>query len=217
MQVATCIGSKRVLAPNATGTAEVSAAFKQRAGDWRPTFEMMSAAAELPEPDDVLLAQNGDSAAFERLYRLQAGQVYALALRLTGNRERALDLTQDSFVRAWERLESFRGESAFGSWLHRLTVNVFLNQTRADTRRQSRVDFLDDDTDAPTAGSDPVGRIDLETAIARLPRGARVAFVLHEIEGFSHEEIAVTLGLAPPTVRSHVFRARRLLMEMLDR
>ncbi len=217
MQVVTCIGSKRVLALNATATAEVSPAFKQRPDGWSPTFEMMSAAAELPEPDDVLLAQRGDSAAFERLYRLQAGQVYALALRLTGDRERALDLTQDAFVRAWERLESFRGESAFGSWLHRLTINVFLNQTRADTRRQSRVDFLDDDTDAPAAETDPAGRIDLETAIAKLPQGARVAFVLHEIEGFSHEEIAVTLGLAAPTVRSHVFRARRLLMEMLDR
>jgi RNA polymerase sigma-70 factor (ECF subfamily) len=217
MQVATCIGSKRVLAQNATGTAEVSRVVKQRAGGGSPTFEMMSAAAELPEPDDVLLAQRGDSAAFERLYRLQAAQVYALALRLTGNRERALDLTQDSFVRAWERLESFRGESAFGSWLHRLTVNVFLNQTRADTRRQARVDFLDDDTDAPLPELDSAGRIDLETAIAKLPRGARVAFVLHEIEGYSHDEIAVTLGLAAPTVRSHLFRARRLLMEMLDR
>ena len=217
MQVATCIESKRVLAPNATGVLEVSAAVKQRTTGRRPTFEMMSAAAELPEPDDVLLAQRGDSAAFERLYRLQAGQVYALALRLTGSRESALELTQDAFVRAWERLGSFRGESAFGSWLHRLTLNLFLNQTRADTRRVSRVDVLEDETDAPVAESDPAMRMDLEAAIAKLPRGARVAFVLHEIEGFSHEEIAVTLGLAAPTVRSHVFRARRLLMEMLDR
>lgn len=217
MQVATCIESKRVLAPNATGAREVSAGVKQRATGRRPTFEMMSAAAEIPEPDDVLLAQRGDSAAFERLYRLQAGQVYALALRLTGAREPALELTQDAFVRAWERLESFRRESAFGTWLHRLTLNVFLNQTRADTRRRNRVDVLDDETDAPVVGTDPAERMDLEAAISKLPRGARVAFVLHEIEGFSHEEIAATLGLAAPTVRSHVFRARRLLMEMLDR
>jgi RNA polymerase sigma-70 factor (ECF subfamily) len=181
---------------------------------------MMSAAAELPPPDDVRLAQSGDTMAFERLYRQQSGPVYALALRLTGNRDKALDLTQDAFVRAWERLASFRGESAFGSWLHRLTVNVFLNQARSDSRRRNREDLLEDGDDAESVaqiGTDPAHRLDLETAIAKLPHGARTAFVLHDIEGFSHEEIAVTLGLATATIRSHVFRARHLLMEILDR
>lgn len=181
---------------------------------------MMNAAAELPQSDDVRLAQGGDTAAFERLYRLQAGQVYALALRLTGNKHDALELMQDAFVRAWERLASFRGESAFGSWLHRLTVNVFLNQARTESRRRSREDLLDDGDDAENVaqgGTDPAHRLDLEAAIAKLPRGARTAFVLHDIEGFNHEEIAATLGLATATVRSHVFRARHLLMELLDR
>jgi RNA polymerase sigma-70 factor (ECF subfamily) len=181
---------------------------------------MMNAAAEIPEPDDVRLAQDGDAAAFERLYRSQSGRIHALALRLTGNRESALDLTQDAFVRAWERLGSFRGESAFGSWLHRLTVNVYLNQARADSRRRNRVDTFEDGDEGESVAtdeSDPGERLDLESAIAKLPRNARVAFVLHEIEGFSHDEIAATLGIAAPTVRSHVFRARHLLMETLER
>jgi RNA polymerase sigma-70 factor (ECF subfamily) len=181
---------------------------------------MMSAAAKLPQADDIRLAQEGDSAAFERLYRVQSGQVYALALRLTGNRDSALDLVQDAFVRAWERLASFRGESAFGSWLHRLTVNVYLNQSRSDSRRRTREDILDDANEADNiaqVASDPSHRLDLESAIARLPQGARTAFVLHDVEGFSHDEIAATLGLATATVRSHVFRARHLLMEILER
>lgn len=180
----------------------------------------MNAVAEDSQPDDVRLAQGGDTAAFERLYRQQAGPVYALALRLTGNRDGALDLMQDAFVRAWERLASFRGESAFGSWLHRLTVNVFLNQSRTESRRRAREDILDDGGDADhvaQVGTDPAHRLDLETAISKLPRSARIAFVLHEIEGFSHDEIAATLGLAAATVRSHVFRARHLLMEILER
>jgi RNA polymerase sigma-70 factor (ECF subfamily) len=127
---------------------------------------------------------------------------------------------QDAFVRAWERLASFRGESAFGSWLHRLTVNVFLNQARTESRRRSLEDLLEDGDggeNVAQGGTDPAHRLDLESAIAKLPQGARTAFVLHDVEGFSHEEIAATLGLAAATVRSHVFRARHLLMEILDR
>jgi RNA polymerase sigma-70 factor (ECF subfamily) len=205
-------------APRRTGI--LASSVKQRVPRRHHTFDMMSAAAEAPEPDDVRLAQGGDTAAFERMYRLQSGAVYALALRLTGNRERALELMQDSFVRAWERLASFRGESAFASWLHRLTVNVFLNQARSDSRRRSLMDITEDGSDAgdvAVLGTDPAERLDLESAIATLPRNARIAFVLHEIEGFSHEEIAATLGVAAATVRSHVFRARHLLMEYLER
>lgn len=181
---------------------------------------MMNAAAALPQSDDVRLAQGGDAAAFERLYRIQAGPVYGLSLRLTGNREDALELMQDAFVRAWERLGSFRGESAFGSWLHRLTVNVFLNRLREESRRATKVDFLEDVNGADLVaqvGTDPALRLDLETAVGALPRGARLAFVLHDVEGFSYDEIAVTLGVATATVRSHVFRARHLLMEILER
>lgn len=168
---------------------------------------------------DVEAAQRGDVAAFERLYHANAGRVMALCLRLVGNRPAAEELMQDAFVRAWERLPSFRGESAFPTWLHRVTVNVFLHQARAARRRDAREEQSDDPGALPAAAilGDPGDRMDLERAIARLPEGARTAFVLHEIEGYRHEEIAALSGIAPATVRAQLHRARRLLMEALDR
>ena len=127
---------------------------------------------------------------------------------------------QDVFVRAWERLGSFRGENAFGTWLHRVTMNVFLVAERGDRRRLARVESTDMLVDLPVAiagAGDPGDRIDLERAIAALPEGARMAFVLHEVEGYKHEEIAAMAGIAPATVRAQLHRARRLLMEALDR
>ncbi|HVT38396.1 MAG TPA: RNA polymerase sigma factor [Gemmatimonadaceae bacterium] len=169
---------------------------------------------------DVRQAQRGDVAAFERLYRAHAGRVMAICLRLSGERRRAEELMQDVFVKAWERLGSFRGESAFGTWLHRVTINVFLAAERADMRRLARVGLSEDLDELPVAGfgtSDPGDRIDLERAIATLPRGARTAFVLHDVEGYKHDEIAAMSGIAPATVRAQLHRARRLLMEALDR
>ena len=127
---------------------------------------------------------------------------------------------QDAFVKAWERLRSFRGESAFGTWLHRVTVNVFLTNERGDSRRLAHEGPVDDLDELPVAtfgGGDPGDRIDLERAIAALPPGARTAFVLHDVEGYKHEEIAALSGIAPATVRAQLHRARRLLMEALDR
>lgn len=170
--------------------------------------------------DDVQRAQSGDVAAFERLYRTHVGRVTALCLRLTGDRQRAEELMQDTFVRAWEKLGSFRGESAFATWLHRVGVNAFLYSERGDRRRLARIEPVDDleTLGAPSVGdSDPGDRMDLERAIAALPTGARMAFVLHEVEGYKHEEIAAMTGIAPATVRAQLFRARRLLMEALDR
>jgi RNA polymerase sigma-70 factor (ECF subfamily) len=144
----------------------------------------------------------------------------AICLRLSGERRRAEELMQDAFVKAWERLSSFRGESAFGTWLHRVTVNVFLVAERGDTRRLARVGLSEDLDELPVASfgtSDPGDRIDLERAIAGLPRGARTAFVLHDVEGYKHDEIAAMSGIAPATVRAQLHRARRLLMEALDR
>jgi len=155
--------------------------------------------------------------AFERLYQQHAGRVNALCRRLDVNR--ADELMQDVFVRAWEKLESFRGESSLDSWLHRVTVNVFLAADRGDRRRRAHEDIADDDTyehTANTASSDPGDRIDLERAIAALPQGARVAFVLHDIEGYSYEEIAAMSGIAAATVRVQLHRARRHLMEALQ-
>lgn len=179
-------------------------------------------ANDLPVPSDdvVRRAQQGDVDAFERLYREHAPAVHALARRMLGNESAARETVQDVFVRAWERLGSFRGESAFGTWLHRVGVNVILNQLRVARRDVGR--FTDDEPDdgAPVAGPPDSGidaRIDLDAAITRLPAGARIVFVLHDIEGYAHDEIAQMLGLAPGTIRAHLWRARRQLMRYLDR
>jgi RNA polymerase sigma-70 factor (ECF subfamily) len=164
-------------------------------------------------------AQGGDVEAFERLYRAHAGRVRAICLRLCADSQRAEEAAQDAWVRAWERLSSWRGDAAFGTWLHRLTVNVVLQSFRAERRRLSRVSLSGDeeDVDAPARSSEPGEAVDLERAIARLPRGARMAFVLHDVEGYQHSEIASMTGLAEGTLRAQLCRARRLLMEMLER
>jgi RNA polymerase sigma-70 factor (ECF subfamily) len=169
--------------------------------------------------DPVRLAQQGDHAAFEQLYRLHAGRVYALCLRLAGDDAEAKRLTQDVFVRAWERLGTFRAESAFSSWLHRLAVNVVLADRRAAGRRYRRVVT---EADAPAyEGPDPAvwtpERLDLEQAIASLPPGARAVFVLYHIEGYSHEEIATLTGIASGTSKAQLHRARQLLRKALER
>ena len=169
--------------------------------------------------DPVRLAQLGDQDAFEQLYRLHAGRVYALCLRLAGDAVEARRLTQDVFVRAWERLGLFRGESAFSSWLHRLAVNVVLADRRAAGRRLRRVVTA---ADAPAhegaAREDRTPeRLDLERAIAGLPAGARAVFVLYDIEGYGHEEIAALTGIAVGTSKAQLHRARRLLREALER
>ena len=168
---------------------------------------------------DVALAQKGDVDAFERLYRAHVGRVTALCLRLSGDRQAAEELMQDVFVRAWERLPAFRGESALSTWLHRVAVNVFLHQKRSSKRRGAHEETREDIAELPVAmvSDDPGDRMDLERAIARLPAGARTAFVMHDIEGYKHEEIATLSGIAPATVRAQLHRARRLLMEALNR
>ena len=166
--------------------------------------------------DLVRRAQGGDHAAFAELYRLHVGRVYALCLRLTGDPAAAEDRTQDVFVRAWGKLASFRGESAFGSWLHRLAVNVVLNERRTSGRRERRVASVADPEGA--GGEVPVAlNIDLEQAIATLPDGAREVFVLFDIEGYGHAEIARLVGIAEGTSKAQLFRARRLLREKLER
>jgi RNA polymerase sigma-70 factor (ECF subfamily) len=184
----------------------------------RPPVTANDVSVPLAE-DVVRRAQQGDVDAFERLYRAHAPAIHALARRMLGNDSAAREMVQDIFVRAWERLGSFRGESAFGTWLHRLGVNVILNQLRITRRDVAR--FTDDEPDgrapgaaAPSSGVDE--RIDLDAAIARLPAGARTVFVLHDIEGYAHDEIAQMLGLAPGTIRAQLWRARRQLMRHLD-
>jgi RNA polymerase sigma-70 factor (ECF subfamily) len=191
-----------------------------------PAARMVSTLpTSVPESEDALvsLARRGDVEAFASLYRLHGGRVHALCLRLAGDEARAAELTQDVFVLAWEALPRFRGDAAFGSWLHRIAVNASLMATRSDRRRQARVALTEDlaaGGEVPTgsvAPRDVESAVDLERALRALPPGARAAFVLHEIEGFTHEEIARATGTAPGTVRAQLFRARKLLMEALDR
>ena len=163
-------------------------------------------------------AASDDPDAFEMVYRAHGAEVYAVCLRMSGDSLAAQELVQDVFVRAWERRGSFRGESAFGTWLHRLAVNVVLERFRADTRRWARVE-LHADLSASSAESRGVAsddQLDLESSLSRLPHGARVAFVLHHVEGYSYEEIAELTQLAAGTIRAHVYHARQLLMRMLS-
>jgi RNA polymerase sigma-70 factor (ECF subfamily) len=167
----------------------------------------------------VQAAQRGDVAAFERLYRSTARLVYALCLRMTGEAGRAEELTQDVFVRAWQKLATFRGESAFATWLTRLAVNVVLSERRERRRRDERFRLSDDLESLPVRAPapSPGTAVDLDRAIAGLPAGARRVFVLHDVEGWGHGEIARATGLAVGTCKSHLHRARLLLREALQR
>ncbi len=157
--------------------------------------------------------------AFEQVYRENVGRVYALCLRLTADPSRAEELTQDVFVKAWQKLDSFRGESALSSWLHRIAVNTAFQSQRSEKRREARIRPEGGLSMHSAAGAiDTTGlRMDLEKAIAGLPYGARSVFVLHDIEGYKHAEIAELTGQAVGTLKAQLHRARRLLREALDR
>jgi len=170
--------------------------------------------------DSIRRAQAGDVNAFELLYREHAGRIYALCLRLqAGDSADATELMQDVFIKAWRRLATFRGDCAFSSWLHRLTVNTMLENTRTDRRRVARVLPMDDTSLLPGAArsSGVELKMDMEDAIASLPKGARLAFVLHDVEGYQHQEIAEQLSVSVGTVKAQLHRARRLLRERLER
>jgi len=148
------------------------------------------------------------------------GRVYAVCLRMCADQQEAERLAQDVFVRVWQRLGSFRGESQFASWLHRLTVNVVLEDSRAARRRTARAQNVEDpafhERPGKDSASDSDARMDLERAIASLPPGARQALVLHDVEGYKHEEIAQLLGTAVGTVKAQLHRARRLMRDRLE-
>jgi RNA polymerase sigma-70 factor (ECF subfamily) len=179
-----------------------------------------------PAADDVRAAREGDTEAFTRLYESHVAPLFALCVGLTGDRQAATELVQDSFVRAWEALSGFRGDSSFGTWLHRIAVNLMLTDARSFRRRALRVaieaDLGGDGTSSPlenvqAAPSDSALRLDIAQAVSRLPAGARAVFVLHDIAGYPHADIARQLGIAEGTCKAHLFRARRLLRGMLDR
>jgi RNA polymerase sigma-70 factor (ECF subfamily) len=172
-----------------------------------------------PDPDavDATLAASGDASAFERLYRNHVNRVYGLIRRML-NDDDADEVAQDVFVRAWQKLGTFRGEAAFGTWLHRLAVNVILARREALGTRRKR--YLESDAVLemiPARKAGPEIAMDFETAMARLPDGAREVFVLHDVEGYRHEEIAEMLGLATGTSKSQLHRARMALRQHLGR
>jgi RNA polymerase sigma-70 factor (ECF subfamily) len=162
-------------------------------------------------------AQNGDLRAFEHLYRENERKVFALCLRLSSDAALAEELTQEVFVRVWRKLGSFRGESAFSSWLYPLTVNVALSERRSRRRRDARIVATDDPASLERSPGTPRPEegFDLQKAMAALPPRARAVFVLHDVEGRTHDEIAAMLDLAPGTSKAQLFRARRLLREAL--
>ena len=174
--------------------------------------------------DLVARARDGDEDAFGSLYRAHAGRVYALCLRLEADAARAEELTQDVFVHAWERLATFRGESAFGTWLHRLAVNVVLMHLRKKGLPEvSLEESMEPQEDGPKkdigardnvlAGS--IDRVNLERAIESLPPGYRIIFVLHDIEGYEHNEIAEMMGCSIGNSKSQLHKARMKLRDLL--
>jgi RNA polymerase sigma factor (sigma-70 family) len=169
----------------------------------------------------VSRARTGDVAAFESLYRRHRDRIYALCWRLGGcDHGLAEDLLQEAFVRAWKKLDSFRGDSRFGTWLHRLSVNVALSDRRTRVRRTRWEVPMDETIDRAAAGQRDVNagsRMDLERAIAVLPQRARAVLVLHDVEGYRHAEIARLTGMAVGSSKAQLHRARKLLRKELER
>lgn len=165
----------------------------------------------------VSRARDGDLEAFEALYRRHVGRTYALALRMTADAREAEKVTQDVWVRVWEKLDTFRDRSAFTTWLHRVARNRILDHLRRRKRRSDRAVPLDDASVlSRSVRAEPVeDRLDLERAVAALPEGARTMFVLHEVEGLKCREVAEVTGTAVGTVKAQLHRARKLLREAL--
>src|SRR6195256_1307750 len=165
---------------------------------------------------DVALAAGGDQSAFERLYRTHVARIHTLTRRMLSSQE-ADEVTQDIFVRTWQKLGQFRGESAFSTWLHRLAVNVVIEKRRSFAIQRER---MSDDAGALDLLTVPAARADLtvdfEHAIDQLPPGAREIFVLHDVEGYKHREIAVMLDIATGTSKRQLHRARMLMRRHLE-
>jgi len=165
--------------------------------------------------DDVARAAAGDVSAFERIYHEHLPRVHSLVRRMAGGRDTD-ELTQDVFVRAWQKLGSFRGDAAFSTWLHRLAVNVIIERFRTEATRRQRMRDGDDifDTIAGPVRSRDLS-MDFETALSKLPDGAREIFVLHDVEGYKHQEIAGLLDISAGTSKAQLHRARMMLRRHL--
>ena len=185
-----------------------------------------TAVPAVQRPAEMALVQRcrrGDLGAFEELYRTHAAKLYGLVLRMVGNPADAEDLLQEIFLSAHRKLESFRGESALGTWLYRLATNQCLDHLRSRAARTGQVtDTLDDELGLPAPGGrgiaeQTVTKMDLERALAQLPEGCRAAFLLHDVQGLEHREVADALGIAEGTSKSQVHKARLRLRAILSR
>ena len=184
----------------------------------------MQQVADEPDPDQewrlVERARSGDRAAFEQLYKRHCGRIHALVWRLCGgDNALAEDLVQDAFIRAWNKLELFEGNSAFGTWMHRLAANVALSDRRIRLKRVAREAPMDDTVERTAMGERDVSadkRADLEQAIACLPERARTVLVLYDIEGYRHEEISNLTGMAVGSSKAQLHRARKMVRAKLD-
>ncbi len=191
------------------------------------TRTRQSTIGEMTEAEAIRLAQQGDAAAFERLYRLHSRRVYALCLRMVGNPAEAEDLAQDAFLQLFRKIGTFRGESAFSTWLHRLSVNVVLMKLRKKTLP---VTSLEESTDPEDEANGPrreigapdllltgsIDRVHLQRAVEQLPPGYRQVFVLHDVQGFEHNEIAKLMDCSIGNSKSQLHKARMRLRELLQ-
>lgn len=179
----------------------------------------------MPEAEAIVRAQQGDGQCFESLYGLHKRRVYSLCLRMTGNTAEAEDLTQEAFLQLYRKIATFRGESAFSTWLHRLAVNVVLMHLRKkglpEVSLQETLEPTEEDgpkkdfgaLDPKLAGS--IDRVNLERAVESLPPGYRIIFVLHDIEGYEHNEIAEMMGCSIGNSKSQLHKARMKLRDLL--
>jgi RNA polymerase sigma-70 factor, ECF subfamily len=181
---------------------------------------------ELTEAEAIRLAQQGDAAAFERIYQLHKRRVYSLCLRMVSNTTEAEDLTQEAFLQLFRKIATFRGESAFSTWLHRLSVNVVLMRLRKKTVAQTSLEEVtapDEDGNGPRRDfggpdlrlSGSIDRLNLQRAIDQLPAGYKSVFVLHDIQGYEHNEIADLMDCSIGNSKSQLHKARMRLRDLL--
>jgi len=184
--------------------------------DYSPGMAILNESGVTDEADWIARAKRADSGAFEKLYRLHVDKVYGLCLRMTGNVAEAEDCAQEAFIQAWNKLDKFRGDSAFATWLHRIAVNSVLGRMRKSKREQDRIQIATEvSASAASAAADTGEMRDLSDAVDRLPQGARHVFVLYAVYGYSHNEASKMLGIAPGTSKAQLHRARRLLAQQL--
>jgi RNA polymerase sigma-70 factor (ECF subfamily) len=183
--------------------------------DYSQTMATASTDAEIDERTLIKKAQRSDARAFEALYKLHIDRVYGICLRMTGNVSEAEDCAQEAFIQAWKKMDKFRGDSAFSTWIHRVAVNAVLGRIRKSKREQDRIMAVTDIA-PPTVATGDTGELrDLSEAVDRLPEGARNVFVLHAVYGYTHDETGEMLGIATGTSKAQLHRAKRLLAQQL--